>query len=112
MRVKCPKCGKEGVLVRHTVKSKGHTYVYTAVKHVKHGRIKRCILGRGEPAHPEVGYDDVLEALNSLYQHAREKARSGDREELERLLAWIERRLNPLIARIYEETSVILEQKE
>jgi len=49
---------------------------------------------------------------SARYQHAREKARSGDREELERLLAWIERRLNPLIARIYEETSVILEQKE
>ena len=111
MRVKCPKCGKEGVLVRHTVKSKGHTYVYTAVKHVDHGRIKRCIISRGQET-VTMSQDDILEMLNSFYQHAREKARSGDREELERLLAWIERRLNPLIARIYEEASAILEQKE
>lgn len=111
MRVKCPKCGKEGVLVRHTVKSKGHTYVYTAVKHVDHGRIKRCIISRGQET-ATMSQDDILEMLNSFYQHAREKARSGDREELERLLAWIERRLNPLIARIYEEASAILEQKE
>ena len=110
MRVKCPKCGKKGVLVRHTVKSKGHTYVYTAVKHVDHGRIKRCIISRGQET-AMMSQDDVLEMLNSFYQHAREKARSGDREELERLLAWIERRLNPLIARIYEEASAILEQK-
>jgi hypothetical protein len=111
VRVKCPKCGKEGVLVRHTVKSKGHTYVYTAVKHVDHGRIKRCIISRGQET-ATMSQDDILEMLNSFYQHAREKARSGDREELERLLAWIERRLNPLIARIYEEASAILEQKE
>jgi len=111
VRVKCPKCGKEGVLVRHTVKSKGHTYVYTAVKHVDHGRIKRCIISRGQET-VTMSQDDILEMLNSFYQHAREKARSGDREELERLLAWIERRLNPLIARIYEEASAILEQKE
>lgn len=111
MRVKCPKCGKEGVLVRHTVKSKGHTYVYTAVKHVDHGRIKRCIISRGQET-ATMSQDDILEMLNSLYQHARNKARSGEREELERLLAWIDRRLNPLIARIYEEASAILEQKE
>jgi hypothetical protein len=111
VRVKCPKCGKEGVLVRHTVKSKGHTYVYTAVKHVDHGRIKRCIISRGQET-ATMSQDDILEMLNSLYQHAREKARVGEREELERLLAWIERRLNPLIARIYEEASAILEQKE
>jgi hypothetical protein len=111
VRVKCPKCGREGVLVRHTVKSKGHTYVYTAVKHVDHGRIKRCIISRGQET-ATMSQDDILEMLNSFYQHAREKTRSGDREELERLLAWIERRLNPLIARIYEEASAILEQKE
>jgi hypothetical protein len=111
VRVKCPKCGMEGVLVRHTVKSKGHTYVYTAVKHVDHGRVRRCIIARGQETAP-LGYDDVLEVLNSLYSLAKASALGGDREELESFLAWIERRLNPLIARIYEEASVILEQKE
>jgi adenine-specific DNA methylase len=114
VRVRCPRCGREGKLVKHTVHAKGRVYVYTAVKHVENGRVRRCIVGRerADSAAEAPSYDDVLEALSYLYSLARARAQGGDREELERFLVWVEHRLNPLIARMYEEASAILEQKE
>jgi hypothetical protein len=118
--VKCPKCGRMGRLARHVVRAKGRTYVYTAVKHVENGRVKRCILGRFEegrgaeegraPARADLGsYEDALEILSSRYQRARELAASGDFSELEKFVAFVERKLSPAIARWHEEAKALLQ---
>jgi hypothetical protein len=117
--VRCPKCGKVGRLTKHKVRAKGRAYVYTVVKHVENGRVRRCILGRFEegrgaeegraPARADLGsYEDALEALSALYQRARERAAQGDLSELERFVVWVERRLSPFIAKCYEEAKALL----
>jgi hypothetical protein len=115
--VKCPKCGKTGRLVKHKVRAKGRAYVYTAVKHVENGKVRRCILERVEesrsPAPADLGYnyEDALEALSALYHRARERAAGGDLSGLEEFVVWVERRLSPLIAKCYEEAKVLLQAR-
>jgi hypothetical protein len=58
-----------------------------------------------------VDYDDVLEALSYLYSQAKGRAERGDYGELERLVLWVERRLSPLLARVYEEAKASLAEK-
>jgi hypothetical protein len=112
--VVCPRCGRPGRLARHRVRSKGRTYVYAVVKHVEQGRVRRCILGRAEEGgaasarSESLSYEDVLEALAELYQRARERAASGDLSGLEEFVAWVERRLSPLLTRWYEEARLLL----
>jgi hypothetical protein len=115
--VKCPKCGKPGRVARHKVRSKGRTYVYTAVKHAEGGKVRRCILGRveegrgGAPAQPPGSYEDALEVLSALYHRARERAAGGDPSGLEEFVVWVERRLSPAVARWYEEARALLGQR-
>jgi hypothetical protein len=119
--ITCPRCGRPGYLERYT--SGGRRYL--RVRHVGGGGRSVCYLGPEEPVYGRslagsqrgappklVDYDDVLEALSYLYSQAKERAEGGDYGELERLVLWVERRLSPLLARVYEEASAILEQKE
>jgi hypothetical protein len=53
-------------------------------------------------------YEDVLEALAELYKRARERASQGDPTGLEEFVAWVERRLSPLLTRWYEEARLLL----
>lgn len=112
--VVCPRCGRPGRLARHRVRSKGRTYVYTVVKHVEQGRVRRCILGRAEEGgaasarSESLSYEDVLEALAELYRRARERAASGDLSGLEEFIVFVERRLSPLLTRWYEEARLLL----
>jgi hypothetical protein len=50
-RVKCPKCGREGVARVYTIRAKGHEYVYAVVNHADGGKcvIKRIGGSRAEP---------------------------------------------------------------
>lgn len=116
MEIVCPRCGKPGRLVKHTVRSKGREYTYIAVKHVEGGRVRRCLLrreeaeeeGGGAGERAELGYEDVLEALSALYARARRRAGEGDPSELEELVVFIERKLTPLLARMYDEARSLL----
>jgi hypothetical protein len=53
-------------------------------------------------------YEDVLEALSTLYHQARERAASGDPSGLEEFIVFVERRLSPLLTRWYEEARLLL----
>jgi hypothetical protein len=55
------------------------------------------------------GYEDVLEALSALYRRARERAAGGDFSELEKFVAFVERKLSPAIARWHEEAKALLQ---
>jgi len=49
-RVKCPRCGEEGVVAIDTFVSKGKKYQYLVVRH---GRTKKCVVKRLAPKHTE-----------------------------------------------------------
>jgi hypothetical protein len=119
--ITCPRCGRPGYLERYT--SGGRRYL--RVRHVGGGGRSVCYLGPEEPVYGRglagsqwgappklVDYDDVLEALSYLYMRARAQAQSGDYGELERLVLWVERRLSPLLARVYEEAKASLAEKQ
>ena len=44
-RVKCPRCGGEGIVAIDTFTSKGRRYTYLVVRHREGGRLRRCVIG-------------------------------------------------------------------
>jgi hypothetical protein len=54
------------------------------------------------------GYEDILEALATLYHQARTRASQGDPTGLEEFVAWVERKLSPAVTRWYEEARLLL----
>ena len=130
VRVVCPRCGRPGSLERYT--SAGRAYL-----RVRHSRRELCYLGPERPvyrraappslvelAQPSTaqqppslpqqlppslaGYEDILEALATLYHQARTRASQGDPTGLEEFIVFVERRLSPLVARYYEEARLLL----
>lgn len=45
-RVKCPKCGQEGILAVDKFRSKGRVYTYLVVRHRVNGGVRRHIIAR------------------------------------------------------------------